>query len=1099
MTYPRTNYYFDGDQRFVVENYNWAKAFSNFTPGIAGKWGIPLWCYYVNRGQAVCSLGTGDKDGAILEFLSFNRACQLVGLQGFRTFLRVDEGPVYESFRKVNQVAVEQQMLIASHELELRERHAEMGLEIVVLYYPLVNQPVAGLVRQVTISNTGDAAREFQVVDGIPRVLPYGVTFEHVKVISRHIEGMMGVFEQGGVPIFRLKQTSVDISQVGEITGANFYLSCTSREGLLQREYLVDPAVVFGMSDDYEFPWSFAEGSVEDLLRAEQVRENRTPCAFTALHFLLSPGESFSFFTVIGHTPNERRFVWFLEALKESDLLQRNREENRELIEQIKNMTFTVSAEPLFDAYCQQTFLDNVLRGGLPLTFNQNEKKSVFYTYFRQGGDLERDYHWFVLEPTYLSQGNGHYRNVLQNRRMDTWFFPEVEDHNIRSFMNLIQLDGYNPLVINGQSYVARNREQVEAYLQGQLGDITLLGELMELVSRSFTPGEFIMYLEECAPQESSRYEEILGGLLPLCHANEVGDLHAGFWIDHWLYNLDLIEVYLSIYPERLRELLLERRSYTFFDDPDVVRPRSQKMLLVGERVRQYGAIECDAEKEALIAARKHERYKVRIRDGSVYRTNLFVKMLCVVANKLAALDPEGIGVEMEAGKPGWCDSLNGLPGLLGSSLCQTLELVRAFRFMLDSTNSLDQGDSVEIPVYKELANFIEGLTLTLEERLSATTPNIVFEFWERSHGLLENYRAQTRLGVDGGEILMKASEIRRFLQAGLNLLEDIFSKTPREKTFHPNGVPYTYYINEVTEYESQSVQEVVEGEHQPIRPLAFRQKPVALFLEGPVHYLRVYPDRATEVYASVRNSGIYDTKLGMFKSCESLADQPLELGRIKAYTSGWIENESIYTHMECKWLLEILRSGLAEQFMEDMRDALPPFLAPEAYGRSTLENCSFIVSSAFPDEGLHGQAFQPRLSGVTSEMLHIWTMMVAGGSPFSLDESGQLQLCMEPVLPDWLFTKAATVGSYWDPVDGWQQIEIEENCFAFRFLGRTQAVYHNPSHKPTFGPGGVAVVGCTFQYRDGRRERRGGRRFGEDITRHVREGLVRRMDIELA
>ena len=47
------NYSFDNQNRFVIENYNWAKPLSGFFPGIAGKMGIPLWTYYVNRGQAM--------------------------------------------------------------------------------------------------------------------------------------------------------------------------------------------------------------------------------------------------------------------------------------------------------------------------------------------------------------------------------------------------------------------------------------------------------------------------------------------------------------------------------------------------------------------------------------------------------------------------------------------------------------------------------------------------------------------------------------------------------------------------------------------------------------------------------------------------------------------------------------------------------------------------------------------------------------------------------------------------------------------------------------------------------------------------------------
>jgi len=37
----------------------------------------------------------------------------------------------------------------------------------------------------------------------------------------------------------------------------------------------------------------------------------------------------------------------------------------------------------------------------------------------------------------------------------------------------------------------------------------------------------------------------------------------------------------------------------------------------------------------------------------------------------------------MEADRPGWCDALNGLPGLFGSSVNETLELKRLVDFTL--------------------------------------------------------------------------------------------------------------------------------------------------------------------------------------------------------------------------------------------------------------------------------------------------------------------------------------------------------------------------------------------------------------------------------
>ncbi|MEW6718454.1 MAG: cellobiose phosphorylase [Chloroflexota bacterium] len=1104
MSANAVKYFFDPQGRFVVENYNWAEAFSNFLPGIAGKWGIPMWVYYVSKAQGICSAGVKDKDHAILEFLSFNKACQVVGKQIFRTFIKLGDGRVHEPFQKVAGGSILQRMMISSHELELYERNHRLELEVNVIYYPLVHLPLAGLVRQVTFRNLSHKAREVEVLDGVARLLPLGVSFEQIKGIARHIEGMMGVFETAGFPLFRLKQISADIEEVGELQGGNYYVSLTEEGELLDGNIIVDPRVVFGEIENHDFPWVFTRKSIESIFQNKQVRENRTPCAFTGLTRCLLPGESFKIYSILGNTTSESVFLQFIDSIQVPDFFPKKREENREVIGQIKNPAFTLSSENTFDQYCQQTFLDNVLRGGLPLHLGGENTQNIFYMYGRQGGDPERDYHWFLLEPTYLSQGNGHYRSVLQNRRMDAWFFPDTRDHNIVTFMNLLQTDGYNPLVVNAVTYAVVKEEEVKRLLNDLSPDKSTTDVLYSVVKKPFTPGEFIMVLEKYGCQVES-YEDILGKLLPLCRPNEIGGLHEGYWIDHWFYNLDLIESYISIYPDRIRELLLDKRVYTFYDNPDVVQPRAKKCILVNGKVRQYRAVVRHPEKVRLIYSRSEDACKVRTGygTGEIYYTNLLVKLLCLVANKVASLDPQGIGIEMEAGKPGWCDSLNGLPGLFGSSVCETLELIRTCRLLLEYLSTADVLASEIQKVFEELYTFIMGLTKIIDTRLASKQADRGLVYWQEGNNLKEEYRGKVIFGIKGEEREMTIGEIRDFITKYLRLLEAGLTESSDKKLYHPqSGVPFTYFINEVVDYRPLPDQEddkkPAAGEKtQRVEPLAFRQIPLALFLEGPVHYIRVYPDKNHRLYEGVRSSGLYDRKLHMYKCCESLIDQPLEIGRIKAYSSGWIENESVYTHMEYKWLLELLRSGLFDQFFEEFKKTLTPFLDPQTYGRSTLENSSFIVGSAHLDVHLHGRGYQPRFSGVTCEMLNIWTLMVSGERPFYLSEGGKLCFALRPIIPGWLFTDKEETRLYWNGSSR-EEITFPKGCFAFKLFGKTLVVYHNPKQQPTYGPSAVGVKSYTLQYQDGDSLKVGEDFLEAPLAVDVREGRIRRMDVLL-
>ena len=1104
----KVGYDLDQDYRFVIENYNWAKPFSNFFPGIGGKWGIPMWVFYVNRAQCISSMGLRDKDNSIAEFYSFNKALQLIDRHGFRTFLKTTEDLLYEPFQKNRNNRIRQTMAVSSEDLEINELNPELGIETNVLYFPLINEPLGALVRRMSLKNLQTRPTRLEILDGLPIMLPYGMNQNLVKFIPRHIEGMMTVDQSIGVPICRLKQTPEDVSKIGEICGGNFYLSLLEGENkLLGEHFIVDPYLIFGESEGYDYPWQFERYPVKQLLTMKQVQENKTPCAFTALSVEIMAGEEVVLFSLIGHTPDEDKLSALLGSLRESDFFSVKRQENRDNIERIKNQAFVISSSERFDQYCQQTFLDNVLRGGMPLAFDTKESKSVFYLYSRKHGDLERDYNFFTLEPTYLSQGDGHYRDVNQNRRSDVWFFPEVEDANIVTFLNLLQTDGYNPLIVSRSTYTVEDAQGLKTWLRDLVKDEELCNQLLDMVSHQFSPGEFIMKLEEGIGRNIESYEKILRQLLLFCRQNDVGKLHEGFWIDHWTYNLDLIERFLEIYPERLREILIDRKVYSFYDNPDVVLPRSQKYVLVDGKVRQYGAVVRDQEKVKLIESRSELPTRVRASygKGKIYQTNLLVKLLSIIANHIATLDPQGTGIMMEAEKPGWCDPLNGLPGLFGSSICETLELERLCRFIRKSLNELGLKDDEPVLVYEELFELINSLSRAIEKRLNSKEKERTFIYWEESNNLKEYYREKTKMGVSGNEKEMTIVQLKVFLDRGLKLLTEALGFQNKGKLTDKGGVFYTYFINHVAEYEpilaDQQKKTPMHSHtgHPLVKAKRFVSQPLPLFLEGPVHLLKVHPEQSKQIYRSVKNSQLYDQELKMYRVCELLDEAPFEIGRIRAYAPGWIENGSIYTHMEYKWLLELLRSGLYQEFHREIKTTLVSFLDPEVYGRSILEGSSFIVSSTFPDEKLHGRGFQPRLSGKTSEMLHMWTLMVAGEKPFFIDENGKLRLRFRPVLPSWLFTRKERTCRYHNNDGEVKSVMIPRNAFAFKFIGKVLVVYHNQACRNTFGKDAAKVVSYQMNYGDGKQQSVSGEVLDTLLALDVREGHIDRIDVVLS
>ncbi|HOW42907.1 MAG TPA: cellobiose phosphorylase [Candidatus Omnitrophota bacterium] len=1039
----KINYHLNKDGEFIIENYNYAKPLANFFPGIAGKYGIPMWVFYVNRGQAINSFGTDGKDSAILEFQPANKAWQTTSLNGFRTFIKLSQANneiFYEPFHDgiVNRsFAIANQMAMSSCELRLEESNATLGLKTTVEYFTIPQECFAALVRIVTITNTARKRRSLQVLDGLPQIIPYGIANLFLKKLSRTIEAWMGVENlDTGVPFYKVDVDPIDRPQVLHIKGGNFYLSFV-REGKKARiiKPIVDPDAIFGQISDFSCPRAFLDKK-RFTYPAGQQTQCKTPCGFTPLSLDLAPGASQTFCTVIGHARNVRVMNASVKRIIAPGYLEAKNQANKRLIAELQSDVETGSSSWEFDYYCKQTYLDNIMRGGYPALFGSGADAKVFYLYSRKHGDLERDYNKFQIQPTYFSQGNGNYRDMNQNRRCDVWFNPGIKDFNIITFFNLLQSDGFNPLVVKGATFSLKNKDAFAEQLRliAAEKDIALILGLLE---KPFTPGQVIMDIEEHNCKLKLSHDDFLTLLFSHSVKNPEADHGEGFWIDHWHYNLDLIENFLAVYPEKLKELVFEKKVFTFYDNDSVVRPRSEKYILLDGHPKQLHSVAHSPEKKELIGARLSSPHTLRTEygKGDVYTCTLINKLFCLLVNKLASFDPAGAGIEMEADKPNWFDALNGLPALFGSSACETFELKRLILFIRDA---LRVSGVQQFSLTEEIYDFLQGLTAALRDWERSNDKNRDMLYWDASATLKEEYRARTTFGFKGGEKQVFAGDMPAVLELALKKTDSGIAKARDEK----KSLYYGYFINEVTAFENIDATR--------IRPTQFAQKRVPLFLEGLMHAMRLTEDKehAHAIYKAVKTSELYDKELQMYRVTASLASMPEEIGRCTAFTPGWLENQSIWLHMEYKYLLELLRQGIYEDFFADFRKVLIPFLKPERYGRSILENSSFLVSSAFPYKQLHGNGFVARLSGSTVEFLSMWLLMNLGRQPFFLNDKQELNLRFAPALPGWLFDKKG-------------------KTYRFTLLGRIPVVYHNPLLKDAFGSQGVKPVKITLNYKD--------------------------------
>ena len=1027
----------------TIRQYGKKSTFASFLPGISGIRGIPIWCYYVNRGQCVVSFGVDNKDHAIMEFYPAHLAYQNVKTTGFRTFLKVN-GTVREAF---SDETLGQDMYIYKNALEIEEEDIETGLRTNVVYFTLPGENLGALVRKVTVTNSSGKEVSLELLDGMPALIPYGVGNDNLKNMTQTSKAWMQVEDaKDCLPYYRVRASMDDSAAVKTIEGGNFSAGILPDGARLQP--IVDPEVIFSYDTSLQKAVAFEAESVSALLEKEQIVENQVPCSFYGLERTLSEGESVCLYELIGQVEKKSLLREFFAEKRDAEYFETKKQEATELVEELTTGIRTKTASKEFDAYCRYTYMDNVLRGGYPIRLGSNK---IFYVYSRKHGDLERDYNYFSMLPEFYSQGNGNFRDVNQNRRCDTFFAPFIGRENIKEFYSLIQLDGYNPLGVEKLTY--RLSEEKAAKLLEDL-EPEAQKKMFAFVTKPFTPGALYRQMEEIC---GDRWDEkLFFQMIDFADGMVNGNFLEGYWSDHWTYNLDLIEDYLEVFPEKEREMLYENGYTTFLGQVKVNR-RFKRYEETEAGLRQYHALDESSRRNTV-----EKLVRTQYGKGEIFTVTLLEKLLLLIATKFATLDAYGMGIEMEGGKPGWYDALNGMPGLFGSSMAETYELARMIEYCIGALKR----NPGEVEIFEELSCFLDELNLINRiEKEALAGDGEVLSFWNRINDAKEIYRDKTYDGVSGKKSSMSS-------EALVEVLNSFLATVTRgiEKACSISGeiVP-TYFTYEVPEYEK-----LKEG----IRPLAFVVKPVPYFLEGPVRYLKcaIPAEKKETLYRNIKHSDLYDEKLQMYKVNASLKEASYELGRARAFTPGWLENESIWLHMEYKYLLELLRSGMYEEFFADFHKAVIPFLDPQVYGRSIYENSSFIASSKNPNRAYHGKGFVASLSGSTIEFISMWKRMMFGKSVFT-QKQGTLVFTPQPALPSYLI-----------PEDG----KVE--CV---LLGKTNVVYKFAEQKD-YIPGNYRICGMVFTYENGSIANVASPVAEGKIAEDIREGKIAKIEIEI-
>lgn len=780
--------------------------------------------------------------------------------------------------------------------------------EIEVTYSTTNHISIAGLIRKVKITNKTTKSHKFDIVDGLPIFLPKGISnymyHELTTLAASYCESKL----YKNSAFYFYKNRGEDNSQfVQKEDGSGFI--CFPKDNS-KIDIIADAKSIFG--NDESFMNALALNEIEINIK-NQTLSNQIPSAFAKLSKKLDKEQSIEFISLFGSFDNFQKFAGFHGDFSFS-ALEKMIENGEELVEKLMPKIETNNEK--LNVYLRQSFLDNGLRGGFPLLI----KGKPLYLYSRKHGDLERDYNSFAIPCNYFSSGFGNYRDINQNRRNDLLIEPLLKDKNILLFMSLIEQNGFNPLQV----------------------DISLLNNA------------------------DISFEEALNSVLNKNDTDIKANFVEGYWIDHWVYNIDLIENYLSIYPDKIDELL-NAKKYKFFDSNVRIKSRLERYVKTPFGIRQYNSLEKLENKNSSWLCDENKK---------VIEVTLFSKLFDLILKKVTTLDVDQMGLEMFADKPGWNDSCNGLPGIFGSSMCESIELLRLIKLF----KNIYKHHDFEIEL-TEASN--ELFTNVSRIELSG------FSFWNKQNDAREKFEKEYRYKT-------KLIKIKRV--DALNLLdfyENVLNNGIQKAIKLGGGIIPTYFSHELVKYDEK------KGK---IIPLHFVTKSLPLFLEGPARLLKLGKQYFTpEMLELIKKSDLFDKKLNIFKTSVSLKDTNKEVGRVTLFEAGWLERESDFLHMTFKFLLGLLYAGFYNEFFELAKTNFPCFMDFKTYGRPIFENVSFIVPSNHINKNEIGSGHYARLTGANTEVINMYQLLFFGKNIFE-NENGKLKFSFNPHIPSSFF-----------------------------------------------------------------------------------------------
>jgi len=129
--------------------------------------------------------------------------------------------------------------------------------------------------------------------------------------------------------------------------------------------------------------------------------------------------------------------------------------------------------------------------------------------------------------------------------------------------------DGYNPLTVAGTNFVV-NKPQIEALLNEigivDPGNIGMRSVVKNLLMTPWRPGSLFKDFVSVGASFTIDNIQLLHRITTAASQHFAAQFNQnGFWADHWTYILDLVDNYVSVFPDLEYNMLWKERVPFYF------------------------------------------------------------------------------------------------------------------------------------------------------------------------------------------------------------------------------------------------------------------------------------------------------------------------------------------------------------------------------------------------------------------------------------------------------------------------------------------------------------------------------------------------------